>query len=118
MNVATYRNLRTKGLVKAVQIHQLNQVQVATWCDGMAIGSPPAMSPDADGAVQVPTPDGCRRANDGEYVVQNSAGEFWHYAPGAFLETHELVEERAPDVFDSERNEKQHGRHQHYGGAA
>ncbi len=78
--------------VEAAQITSDNVKDLTAFCGGLIVEElNPFDTHQTFVGINVPTPDGRRRASEGDYVVRNHNGEFRVFKHGAFLSMYEPV---------------------------
>lgn len=64
--------------VTARQVTQDSITVISVWCHAPVVSEQDALTPEVTfQALNVPTPDGPKRASQGDYVVRYPEGYFW-----------------------------------------
>ena len=86
---------RSKADYHAVEVNQLthdNAEALAFWCGGVAVTEHDALRHDITFAgVNVPTPNGMMRAQEGDYIIRFTSGSFLRLNSSDFERLFEAV---------------------------
>jgi hypothetical protein len=96
MKIETWKKRRGGIVVQAVLLTEDNATEVAGWCRGLLVEEKGREDPtDLWPGINVPTPNGHKRASLGMYVIK-SGTKFFVATMNAFEQTYETLEIKQP----------------------
>lgn len=78
--------------MQANQLTSENAITLALWCGGVLVEEHDALNHDiVFPGINVPTEQGMRRAQEGDWIIQRPAGDFLALKPDKFDQLFEVV---------------------------
>jgi len=87
-----YRSKAGHHPIEANQLTADNAVAVSVWCGGVLVKEHDALQHDITfAAINVPTVNGMKRAQEGDWIIRRTTGDFYPVDPGKFEHLFESV---------------------------
>ncbi len=78
--------------IEAQQLTLENAKQLAVWCGGQLIETHRAVTGDLEYGINIPTLEGVMRAQEGDYIIHGTHGEFYPCKANVFEMKYERSE--------------------------
>lgn len=87
-----YRTKEDYHVVEANQLTSENALVLSAWCEGVLVKEHDALQHDITfSAINVPTPEGMKRAQEGNWIVRTIQGHFYSVTQFEFDLIYEAV---------------------------